>query len=110
MSRKPPIHLVDESSAPVAQLDVQLRDGVFEGTIHLESTPPSMRKLFEQYEECVEGQMFSLLDDLEDRLAALRLRAILSDGTEADVVNLQVYPSRQSVSLSICQPAKTPSH
>lgn len=100
-----PTHLIDQSSARVAALDVQFRDGHFEGTIDLAPTPPQLRQLFEQFEEIVEGQMFSLLDDIEEKIGTIPLRAVFADGTQAYVADLQVFPSTRSVSFVTRQPA-----
>ncbi|SRR6266540_2864622 len=99
-----PIYLIDQSSARVAALDVQFRDDHFEGTISLDATPPQLRELFEQFEGIVEGQMFSLLDDIEEKIAAVPLRVVFEDGAEADVVDLQVFPSTNAVSFKTRQP------
>jgi hypothetical protein len=101
-----PIYLIDQQSAQVATLDVRFRDDHFEGTIALETTPLYLRKLFERFEEVVEGQMFSLLDDIEEKIATARLRVLLENGAEACVTDLQVFPSTQAVSLKTCQPAQ----
>jgi hypothetical protein len=100
-----PIRLIDQDSARLATLDVQFRDDHFEGTISLEATPPYLRQLFEQFEEVVEGQMFSLLDAIEEKIEAARLRVLLEDGAEACVTDLQVFPSRNAVSFKTCQAA-----
>lgn len=100
-----PTQLIDQSSSQVAVLNVQFRNGHFEGTIDLTPTPPELRRLFEQFEEIVEGQMFSLLDDIEEKIGTIPLRAVLTDGTQAYIGDLQVFPSTKSVSFVIRQPA-----
>src|SRR2546425_1043022 len=94
-----PIYLIDQKSAQVAVLDVHDCNGHFEGTISLDPAPPALRQMFEQFEEVVEGQMFTLLDDIEAKIAALPLRVVLEDGKVACVADLQVFPSRKAVSL-----------
>jgi hypothetical protein len=99
-----PLHLIDQASAKVAALEVYFRDDHFEGTISLDATPPQLRELFEQFEEVVENQVFSLLDDIEEKIAAIPLRAVFENGAEADVVDLQVFPSTKAVSFKTRQP------
>ena len=99
-----PIYLIDQHSARVAALDVEFRDDHFEGMISLDATPPHLRQLFEQFEEVVEGQMFSLLDDIEEKIETTRLRVIFENGAEAGVTDLQVFPSTNAVSFKIRQP------
>lgn len=98
-----PTYLIDPSSVRVATLDVRFQDGQFEGTISLDTTPPHLRKLFEQFEEIVEGQMFSLLDDIEEKIGTIPLRAVFDDGTEQYVADLQVFPSTRAVSFTMRQ-------
>jgi hypothetical protein len=64
-----PIYLIDPKSAKVAALNVRESDGHFEGTISLDATPPALRRVFERFEEVVEGQTFSLLDEVEAEVA-----------------------------------------
>jgi len=49
--------------------------------------------------------MFSLLDDIEDKIGTVPLRVSFDDGGEASVVDLQVFPSTNAVSFKIRQPA-----
>ena len=69
----------------------------------LEHTPPEFKRLFEEYEEIVEGQMFSLLDDIEEKIGVIPFKVSFADGTEASVEDLQVYPSTGAVSFKTRQ-------
>src|SRR3954454_16462119 len=99
-----PLYLIDQTSTKIATLDVQLSGDHFEGTILLDLTPPQLRQLFEQFEEIVEGQMFSLLDDVEEKIEAVRFRVVFENSAEADVTDLQVFPSTNAVSFKTRQP------
>ena len=92
-------YLQDQAANRVAAVTVAPVGDRYEGTILLGSTPPDLRQLFEEYEELVEGQVLSRLDDVEGRIAALGLRIVFDEGTEAGVDDLQVYPSTGSVSF-----------
>lgn len=94
-----PISLIDRSHARVAALDVRGVGDSYEGTIDLAGTSPRLRALFERFEEVVEGQMFSLLDAVEEEIGQLPLKVEFEDGTEALVEDLQVYPSTRAVSF-----------
>jgi hypothetical protein len=83
----------------VATLDVGWRNGHYEGTIGLDGMSPELRRLFERFEEIVEGQMFGLLDDIEARIATVPLRAAFEDGVEVEIADLQVFPSTGGVSF-----------
>ena len=98
-----PTHLIDASSTKVAVLDVRFHDGHFEGAISLDATPPHLQQLFEQFEEIVEGQMFSLLDEIEEKIGTVALRAVFDDGSEAQVADLQIFPRTRAVSFTTRQ-------
>ena len=100
-----PAFLIDRNSVPIAALEVAPVGGHFEGSLTLGALPPEVRRAFDFFEEIVEGQTFSLLDEAEDAITALGLRAALADGTEADLADLQVYPSTGAVSFSVPVPA-----
>jgi hypothetical protein len=93
-------YLKDQASNRVASLAIAPVGDRYEGTIALGGTPADLRKLFEEYEELVEGQILSRLDDIEGRIAARKLRVIFDDGAESAVEDLQVYPSTGAVSFA----------
>ena len=66
-----PAHLVDQESNRIAVLHVEPAGELFRGTICLADTPPGIKRLFEEFEENVEGQMFPLADEVEERAALL---------------------------------------
>ena len=94
-----PLYFIDPSGVRVASLDVALVGDHFEGTVSLEATPSSVRQLFQQFEEIVEGQSFGLLDDIEEKIGAMSLRTVFEDGSAASVCDLQVFPSTGAVSF-----------
>ncbi|MBO0700565.1 MAG: hypothetical protein J2P46_19365 [Zavarzinella sp.] len=93
-------YLKDQSSDQVASFAVVPVGDRYEGTITLARTPLDLRRLFDEYEELVEGQVFSRLNNIEERIAARRLRVVFDDGTESAVEDLQVYPSTGAVSFA----------
>jgi hypothetical protein len=99
------IRLIDLSRNIVATGAVTARDGSFTGQIDLGPAPAPLRRLFEEYEEIVNGQMFSLLDEIEDRIAAVPLKVVFDEGQEAAVRDLQVYPTTGRVSFKVVEPA-----
>jgi hypothetical protein len=98
-----PIYLLDQGRNRVAALTVAFTGSHFEGTIALEHTPPQLTRLFEEYEEIVERQMFSLLDQIEEKIGAIPFKVSFEDGTEACVEDLQVFPSTRAVSFKTRQ-------
>lgn len=104
-----PIYLVDRSLRRIAVLNVALMGECYRGTICLDATPMELKHLFEEYEENVEGQMFSLADEIEERIGSIPLKVVFPNGMEACVKDLQVYPSTNRVSFKICQATTTAS-
>lgn len=98
-----PIYLVDKSATRVAVLNVALIGDHYRGTICLDVTPPELQHLFEEFEENVEGQMFPLADEIEEKIGMIPLKVVFPNGTEACVDDLQVYPSTKRVSFKIRQ-------
>jgi hypothetical protein len=98
-----PTYLVDQSSTRVAVLHVEPSGDRHQGTICLDETPPELKHLFEEFEENVEGQMFSLADEVEEKIEAIALRVVFPSGVEAYVEDLQVYPSTKRVSFKVRQ-------
>jgi hypothetical protein len=88
-------------------LDVCFIGDYYEGSIDLSSTPPDLKRLFEEYEEVVENQTFSLLDTIEEKIGAIRLKVAFDDGSELDIEDLQVFPSRLAISFAVRQPVLT---
>src|SRR5262245_7495368 len=99
-----PLYLIDSSANRLAALNVAAVGDHFVGTIALDATPPPLRALFAEFEELVEGQVLSLLDDIEARIAATSLRVVFEDGSVAPVADLQVFPSTNAVSFKVRQP------
>lgn len=81
----------------------QVRDegGHFGGTIGLDVTPERFRTLFDELEKAVNGQLFSLLDEVQERISSLNIKAVFENDGEAPVVDLQVFPSSGEVSFKL---------
>src|SRR5262249_11705280 len=75
----------------------------YAGAIDLRDLPASLRHLFEEFEEIVNGQLFSYLDAIQERIDALAIRAVFEDGSEVAVNDLQVYPSTGDVSFKLAE-------
>jgi hypothetical protein len=95
------VRLIDRSHAALADAQVTDEGGYLGGTIDLRSTPADLRALFEEFEEIVNGQMFVFLDEIQERIGALSIRAIFDDGSEVDIKDLQVFPSTGDVSFRL---------
>jgi hypothetical protein len=100
-----PTYLLDQGNRRVAVLNVTFAGSHYEGTICLEDTPADLKRLFEEYEEIVEGQMFSLLDGIEEKIDGIPFKISVENGGEAYVEDLQVFPSTGAVSFKIREPS-----
>lgn len=103
------VNLVDQSQHVVATAHVAEKEGCFAGVIDLTPMPEALRQKFEEYEEIVNGQMFSLLDEIEEQIGALPLKVVFPEGHEACVEDLQIYPSTQRVSFKVVKETAHPS-
>jgi hypothetical protein len=97
------VQLIDESRNVLARAEVTDEGEYYGGTIDLACTPPRVRLLFEEFEEIVNGQMFSFLDAIQERVGALAIKVVFDDGCEAQVKDLQVFPSAGEVSFKLAE-------
>jgi hypothetical protein len=95
------VTLIDQGRQVVATAQVAEQDGTFVGRINLSSMPVPLRQLFEEYEEIVNTQTFSVLDEMEETIEALHLKVVFEDGHEALLVDVQIYPSTNKVSFQV---------
>ena len=102
------VKLIDPARNVVATAQVADEGAYYGGTIDLGDTPPSLRALFEEFEEIVNGQMFAFLDDIQERIGAILLKAVFDTGQEVQIKDLQVFPSTGDVSFKLAE-VPTPS-
>ena len=102
------VKLIDPSRKVVATAQVADEGAYYGGTIDLHDASPSLRALFEEFEEIVNGQMFAFLDDIQERIGTLPLKAVFDTGQEVYVKDLQVFPSTGDVSFKLAE-VPTPS-
>ena len=99
------VTIIDREHQLIAAAEVTKENGYFAGLIDLRHMPKRLRRQFEEYENSVNNQLFSLVDVLEEKIEALRLRVVFGDGQEADLVDVQVYPSTKKVSFKVAEQA-----
>ncbi len=97
------VKLIDQSRNVVATAQVADEGAYYGGTIDLRQTPASLRALFEEFEEIVNGQMFAFLDDIQERIGSLPIKAVFDTGHEVYVKDLQVFPSTGDVSFKLAE-------
>ncbi|MBX9677979.1 MAG: hypothetical protein K2X38_04385 [Gemmataceae bacterium] len=101
------VRLIDQSRTVLATAQVADEGDHYGGTINLRLTPANLRALFDEFEEIVNGQMFVFLDDIQEKIGALPIKAVFDDESEVYVKDLQVFPSTGDVSFKL---VGVPSH
>ncbi len=97
------VQLIDSNNALIATADVSDECGLYMGMIDLTAAPATVRAVFDEFEEYVNEQFFSLLDEIQDKVAALGIRARFANGREEIVVDLQVFPRAGETSFRLAE-------
>jgi hypothetical protein len=95
------VRIIDQCREVVATAQVAQTGERFTGLIDLSPMPASLREKFEEYEEIVNGQMFSLLDEIEEEIGSIALSGVIEGGCESVLEELQIYPSTRQVTFKI---------
>ncbi len=98
-----PVDLLDARRQVIATACVDERDGRFIGRVELDRMPADLRATFEEYESIVNDQVFSLLDEIEDRIAVVPIKVRFADGREGGVADLQIFPSCGTISFLLAE-------
>lgn len=101
------VKLIDPGCTVVAIAQVVGRDQRYRGKIDLELMPTNVRKTFADFEEIVNGQMFSLLDEVEEQIREMQLKIRFDSGDEFATEDLQVYPSTNRISFQLVEESNT---
>ena len=99
------VTIIDQSRQVVATAEVSEQGGYFAGRVDLSFMPAALQHQFEEYEEVVNQQMFSFLDEIEDKIESLLLKVVFADGDVAQLADVQIYPSTKSVSFKVVKEA-----
>lgn len=100
------VEFIDQHRSVVATAQVMAKKDYFGGEIDLRAMPAAMRQKFDEFEEMVNDQIFSLLDEIEEQIAALPIRVIFQGGPAMEIKDLQIYPTTNRVSFKILNPAE----
>ena len=101
------VQFIDQSRNVLATAQVADEGNHYGGTIDLRGVSAGLRALFIEFEEIVNGQMFSFLDEIQEKIDSPHMKAVFDDGQEVDVKDLQVFPSTGDVSFKL---AEIPAH
>ena len=99
------VTIIDQSRQVVATAEVSEHDGYFAGRVDLSLMPAALQHQFEEYGEAVNQQIFSSLNELEDKIESLFLKVVFADGNVAQLADVQIYPSTKSVSFKVVKEA-----
>jgi hypothetical protein len=97
------VRLIDATGRPLGTGQLDEQGEHFAGTLDSLALPLDMKALFEEFEEIVNGQMFSFLDAIQAKINSLGIKVIFDDGSEAYVRDLQIFPSTGDFSFKLAQ-------
>lgn len=97
------LKIIDLCQTVVATAHVVKKDERFTGWVDLHAMPMNLRQLFDEYEEIVNGQLFSFLDEIEEQVNALQLSVSFDGGEEVNIEDLQIYPTTRRISFKIVE-------
>ena len=99
------VTIIDQKREVVAMAQVTEQNSTFTGRIDLSPMSAQLRHQFEAYEEIVNKQMFSLLDEIEEKIETMLLKVVFADGHVAHLADLQIYPGTKKVSFKVVKEA-----
>lgn len=103
--RRESVTIFDGDRIVVAIAEVELVTSGYSGSVNVDRMPQALRLKFENYEEIVNSQTFSLLDRIEEEIGAIPFVAVFEDGCESYIKNLQIFPKSGTVSFTVAEPA-----
>ena len=95
------VTIVDEEGNTVATGNVELQRGCYLGSVDVDRMPCKIRKIFEEYEEIVNIQILSLLDQIEHRISDIQLSVIFHGDHRIQLRELQIFPKGRTMSFKV---------
>ena len=99
------VQIVDGDRNVLAGLDASPSNGRCSVSADFAAMPADTRRLFEEYEGMVNDQIFSLLDEYEDRIEGLACAAVFEDGSRRPIADVQLFPKGGTASFQVLEPA-----
>ncbi len=94
--------LCDAQGRLIGVVRVSNEHGLWSGEIDLAGVAPALVSLFTRYEELVNGQMLSLVEEIEVEISQIEARLFVSGERQGiPVSDLQIYPSQRDVSFRL---------
>ena len=97
------VSFIDQRGNVVATAQVAPIEQRFSGVIDLTHMPAQVRQMFDEFEELVNGQMFTLADEVEEQIAELSLNVVFDQGRAMAIEDLQIYPSTKRLSFRVAR-------
>ncbi|MBN8469543.1 hypothetical protein JYJ95_23825 [Corallococcus exiguus] len=91
--------LSDAQGKLIGRVSVSAEGSLWSGDIDLSGAAPGIMSLFTEFEELVNDQVLSLLDDMETQVARLGPRFRVAGEEALPVEDLQIYPAQREVSF-----------
>ena len=104
------VQIVDGDRNVLAALDASPAHGRYSGSADFSAMPADRRRLFDEYEGIVNDQVFSLLDEYEDRIEGLACAAVFDDGSCRPIADVQLFPGGGTASFQVLEPAASGGH
>ena len=83
----------------VAAVKLRWADGRYSGSVDVTEMPPIVHQLFDRYNQIVENQVLSLLDEVEMDIQSLGLYAVLDGQDRVEVTDIQLFPGARQISF-----------
>jgi hypothetical protein len=100
------VEIVDSMQNVVAIAEVEDLGEYYAGSVNLDRMPKYLLSKFEEYEDLVNQQIFSLLDNIEEEIQLDSFTVIFDDDKKFDVDNLQIVPSSSWISFKVLNPVR----
>ena len=97
------IQLIDSRGNAVATAQIAENDGLCTGAADLRIMPADLLALFREFEDAVNNQLFSHVDQLENSIAARSLRVRFDDASELSITDVQVFPETGELSFRLAK-------
>src|SRR4051812_23234344 len=94
-----PINILDSTGKVVATASVEDTGSHYSGTVDIRYMPVALRELFGEFEDLVNDQVLSRLDEIEQRIQHTAFIAEFSDGSRANARDIQIFPKGGTISF-----------
>jgi hypothetical protein len=98
------VKIVDLTQNIVAIAEVQSQGNYYSGSVNVDRMPQPLLSQFEEYESLINDQVFSLLDQIEEKIDVNSFAVIFDENTKCYIEDLQILPSSRMISFKVLDP------